>query len=206
MSWLRRFLPSRPLRSRLPLWTHRYVPSRPPTTRKLVHYSKRAVQFLGFLWLFEEWGADVRLAWGASMLPTLRHDTSIVLVSKYPPAFRPPNLKVGDLVVAQSPLKQHWQVLKRVVGLPGDTICVDPSGAVRGHGGWEDGGGGREHVVVPRGHVWLAGDNMSASIDSRTFGPISLALLKGKVFYRIWPDPGPLENTLRELDTGDEDI
>lgn len=33
---------------------------------------------------------------------------------------------------------------------------------------------------MPEGHCWLIGDNVSESRDSRTFGPLPLALIKGK--------------------------
>jgi len=181
------------------------LPSRLPTIREAARYSARSLQLIGALYVLEDWVVDVRLTSGASMLPTLSHKPTLILTLKYPPALRPPNLKLGDLVVAQKPTDPQMYVCKRVLGLPGDTVCVDPIGAVRGHKGWEDGGGGREHVVVPRGHVWLAGDNMSASVDSRIFGPVSFALIKAKVIYRLWPEPGPLKNNLRELDV-DEDV
>ena len=42
-----------------------------------------------------------------------------------------------------------------------------------------------QFVRVPKGHVWLAGDNMSNSTDSRMYGPVPLALIKGKVIGRV---------------------
>ncbi|XP_041365569.1 mitochondrial inner membrane protease subunit 1-like [Gigantopelta aegis] len=41
--------------------------------------------------------------------------------------------------------------------------------------------------VVPRGHVWLEGDNKDNSTDSRTYGPVPYALLRSRVFFKIWP-------------------
>ena len=38
---------------------------------------------------------------------------------------------------------------------------------------------------VPKGHVWLEGDNSDVSSDSRTYGPVPYALLKSRVFYRV---------------------
>ncbi|KZT56729.1 LexA/Signal peptidase [Calocera cornea HHB12733] len=187
-------------------WYHHLRPSfRRPTWWDVLHYGTRAVQGIGIVWVIQNYVVDMRSCIGASMLPTLRAEGTWVLISRYPPALRPPSLKIGDLVSAQSPVRPDREVCKRVIGLPGDTVCVDPVGAARGHGGWEDGAGGREHVVVPKGHVWVAGDNMSGSIDSRMFGPISLALIRGKVFYRLLPNPGPLENALHELDIDDDD-
>ena len=76
--------------------------------------------------------------------------------------------------------------------------------AVSGSGGEEDrwggsgGGDGEEEVVVgrrrnkegmiriPAGHCWLAGDNSLDSFDSRHYGPVSLALVTGKVEAVVW--------------------
>ena len=42
-------------------------------------------------------------------------------------------------------------------------------------------------VQVPEGHCWLIGDNVDASRDSRFYGPLPLALIKGKVIARVLP-------------------
>ena len=44
---------------------------------------------------------------------------------------------------------------------------------------------GRVYQVVPRGHVWLQGDNARNSTDSRHYGPVPAALIRGKVLYRV---------------------
>lgn len=43
---------------------------------------------------------------------------------------------------------------------------------------------------VPPGHVWLEGDNAANSTDSRSYGPIPLAMVHGRVFYKVWSSPG----------------
>lgn len=40
---------------------------------------------------------------------------------------------------------------------------------------------------VPQGHVWVVGDNMPYSRDSRLFGPVPKALIKGKVIAKVFP-------------------
>jgi len=40
-------------------------------------------------------------------------------------------------------------------------------------------------MQVPKGHVWLQGDNLLHSRDSREYGPIPLALIKGRVMYQV---------------------
>ena len=45
----------------------------------------------------------------------------------------------------------------------------------------------RRVFVVPEGHVWLQGDNLSNSIDSRNYGAVPEATLKGRVLARVFP-------------------
>lgn len=42
-------------------------------------------------------------------------------------------------------------------------------------------------VVVPRGHVWLEGDNAANSSDSRQYGPVPLGLVRSRAVGRVWP-------------------
>jgi mitochondrial inner membrane protease subunit 1 len=102
-------------------------------------------------------------------------------------------IKVGDVVTAQSTRERCAGVIKRVVGMPGDFVD--------GRGGFDDGEDdrrGREEgerrgkiktmLRVPDGHCWLAGENAPASIDSRHYGPVPLALVMGRVEAIIWWD------------------
>ena len=38
---------------------------------------------------------------------------------------------------------------------------------------------------VPKGHVWLQGDNPSKSLDSRNYGPVPLSLVSRRAMYRL---------------------
>ena len=40
-------------------------------------------------------------------------------------------------------------------------------------------------LQVPKGHVWLQGDNAINSTDSRHYGPVPYALLQGRVFLKV---------------------
>lgn len=44
-----------------------------------------------------------------------------------------------------------------------------------------------EKIFVPRGHVWIEGDNSENSSDSRYYGPIPQGLVKSRAICRIWP-------------------
>ncbi len=86
--------------------------------------------------------------------------------------------------------------VKRVLALPGEVV-EGRAGKV-----WVD---GREVVEpylpagvttpdfpassVPKGSLWVMGDNRSNSADSRVFGPIRESTLVGRVVFRVWPVP-----------------
>lgn len=63
-------------------------------------------------------------------------------------------------------------------------------------------------LTIPKGHVWLAGDNTANSTDSRTYGPVPQALIKGRVFYKLWPPScvGPIPNTIQAWEKPPEKI
>lgn len=63
--------------------------------------------------------------------------------------------------------------MKRVVALEGDMV--------------ETRGYKERLVLVPRGHVWIEGDNHAQSRDSNFYGSVPLGLLTGKLAYIIWP-------------------
>lgn len=83
----------------------------------------------------------------------------------------------GELVVLDSPRVPNGQICKRIIGLPGDIVCVDPSG---------ERGMSTEHCLIPKGHIWIAGDNAAASLDSRDYGPVPIALVRSRVFAKVW--------------------
>lgn len=53
---------------------------------------------------------------------------------------------------------------------------------------------------MPDGHCWVLGDNLPESRDSRFYGPVPLALVKGKVIAKVlpWSDMGWIENNLKQ--------
>ncbi|KAI9330286.1 mitochondrial inner membrane protease subunit 1 [Obelidium mucronatum] len=132
-----------------------------------------ASQTLCVVLLFHRHVGEATACEGPSMLPTLNAAGDWVLVAAVAPA-RKQSLRVGDVVAARSPLHANRAVCKRVLGVPGDVVLRDPSVSL-------------ETVRVPPGHVWLQGDNLSHSIDSRTYGPLPMGLIKGKVVCKLWP-------------------
>ena len=127
----------------------------------------------------------------ASMQPTFRAG-DVVLVSRHAPDVA--DLARGQLVVFRSP-EDGQRALKRVIGLPGDVLVVrDGRLYVNGRRVREpqvdhaliDGYYSRT-FRVPRGRVFLMGDNRGNSVDSRNYGPVPAADLQGRVLVKVWP-------------------
>jgi len=104
----------------------------------------------------------------------------------------------GDIVVIDSDqTRTDDQYIKRVIGLPGETITFD-EGLVFIDGeplveDYIDGAitecfpGQHCQVTVPEGDVYVLGDNRINSEDSRFFGPIPFGDIVGKAIFSNWP-------------------
>lgn len=132
-----------------------------------------------------------RQAGGPSMLPTLSV-VEYVLEEKIRHEWFPHKLRRGDIVTYLSPLDPNQLVCKRIIGLSGDTVCIDPTRLSAPVVDEDQGSGRRErtkpkgmHVAVPKGHIWTQGDNAAASRDSRDYGPVPIALVKGRLICGI---------------------
>ncbi|KAL8743393.1 MAG: hypothetical protein Q9190_004253, partial [Brigantiaea leucoxantha] len=115
------------------------------------------------------------------------------------------------------PMFEGVEVVKRIVGMPGDFVCLDEAdgeepGRKREEEEKEEGEGAEQGedgerrsekrmIQVPQGHCWVVGDNMPHSRDSRTYGPVPLALVKGKAVWKAgrigyWDEWGRIRNGL----------
>ncbi len=131
---------------------------------------------------------------GSSMKQTF-HDGDRLVVDTLTYRFTP--IERFDVVVHENPLNPEEDFIKRVVGLPGDSIRIDRAGvSVNGETlnetyltehlqGYEY--RSSRNLVVPEGSFFVLGDNRPASKDSRDLGPISRHLIKGKIRVRLWP-------------------
>ncbi len=128
---------------------------------------------------------------GFSMLPTLR-DGELVLVNKL--AYRFSSPARGDIIVFRSTTNTDMELIKRVIGLPGETVQI---------------GGGRVLVNgqalnepyihaspnysgewhVPSGYLFVLGDNRNDSSDSHSWGFLPVENVIGKAMLIYWPPP-----------------
>jgi signal peptidase I len=98
-------------------------------------------------------------------------------------------------VVFHNPSNTSEDYIKRIIGLPGDTVEVQNSTVfVNGQSLHEDFphnpipiGSYMPPVTVADGQLFVMGDNRPNSSDSRAFGPISQELVVGQGWLRIWP-------------------
>ena len=99
----------------------------------------------------------------------------------------------GEIVVLNIPGRQSAPLIKRIIGLPGESVEIH-DGRV-----YIDGEalnepyldqvtyGNMPRRVVPLGHVFLLGDNRNASNDSRSFGSVPFEQIVGRAWLRYWP-------------------
>lgn len=135
---------------------------------------------------------------GQSMDPTFENG-EYILTNKI--EYKLVNPDRGDIVIFKSPRNKDIDYIKRVIGLPGETVALK-SGVIYINGQALDesyylgadvpiyGGSflsdGAE-IQVPDGEYFVMGDNRPHSSDSREFGPIPKEDFIGKAFLRYWP-------------------
>lgn len=155
---------------------------------------------------FQEWGnAILRAAviivvlfffcWpmrlmGSSMEPTMG-DGEIVLMNRF--AAMQGHYEKGDIVMFHYyDAEGDKTLVKRIIATEGDTIRildegVEVNGTIIEEAYVSGETDGLVDMTVPRGTVFLMGDNRKTSFDSRNMGAIPCEDLKGKVFFRIYP-------------------
>ncbi len=127
---------------------------------------------------------------GPSMQNTL-HSGQFVLVNKLAYLFHQPER--GDVIVLHEPDQPGRDLIKRVIGLPGDKIVLD------GNNVSIDGvvlnepyitqkyNPGAEAETVPPNEYFVMGDNRPVSEDSRYFGFVPKDYIVGKAILVYWP-------------------
>ena len=128
---------------------------------------------------------------GFSMNPTLQ-DGEYILVNRL--AYKIGNPVRGDIVVFSFPMDPKQDLIKRVIGLPGESISVqDGKVMINGapleepyiaappiyNGTWE----------VPKGQLFVLGDNRNESKDSHEWGLLPIENVVGRAVLIYWPPP-----------------
>jgi signal peptidase I len=125
------------------------------------------------------------------MEPSLHSDQRLV-VEKVSYRFHGPQR--FDVVILKLPSQGDELLIKRVVGLPGETVeirdgqvYINGEPLVESFINGDTRPGRNEHVIVPPLHVFVLGDNRNHSNDSRSFGPVPIENIVGRAWVSYWP-------------------
>lgn len=135
---------------------------------------------------------------GNSMVPNF-HNREYLIVQKISYRLHAPQR--GDVIVFRYPLDPDQYFIKRIIGLPGDSVKVDqgrvtitnqehPNGFVLDEKYLPNQNvtlGRPDPVSVDDGHFYVLGDNRLQSSDSRVWGLLPKSDMVGKVFLRVLP-------------------
>src|ERR1700691_3193966 len=137
---------------------------------------------------------------GTSMLPTFQN-WNYLIVDRVSYDFEQPQR--GDVVVLELPQDTSRDLIKRIIGLPGDTVVIsgtkptitiynaqDPQGFVLNEPYIDPANyGGPTGITVTLGadQYYVLGDNRDVSADSRTWGILPRADIVGRVLLRLYP-------------------
>lgn len=134
---------------------------------------------------------------GASMEPNF-HEKEYLIIDELSFRFREPIR--GEVIVFRFPEDPKEYFLKRVIGLPGETVKVqggkvyiynseNPEGFLLDENYLPDSliTDGDRTTKVGENQLFVLGDNRPNSFDSRRFGPIDKSLVVGRAWLRGWP-------------------
>ncbi|KXJ05914.1 Mitochondrial inner membrane protease subunit 1, partial [Exaiptasia diaphana] len=126
---------------------------------------------------------------GPSMLPTLNSQSSgdVVITERVTRNLH--LLKRGDITIVRSPQDPTSCCCKRIAAMaqfaPSSFVhicyCYDLHKVLISVNLL------KISSQVPKGHVWLLGDNPDDSTDSRDYGPVPYGLIRGRVCFKVWP-------------------
>jgi len=126
---------------------------------------------------------------GHAMEPALNHGDRIFVIK------RMGELKRGDIVIFLYPHDQSKSYLKRIIGLPGETIEIEAGRVLINGSQIEEPYLDPKYashdttvpVQIPAQHYFVMGDNRRNSSDSRYWGTVPRELIYGKFTRRYWP-------------------
>jgi signal peptidase I len=125
-----------------------------------------------------------------SMQPGLSAD-SYVMINKQAYLFRPPQR--GDVIVFHLPSNTNIDFIRRIIGLPGDTVQIDGTDVKVNNTVLKEPyvSSNTTPIVntwkVPPGQYFVLGDNRPSSEDSRYWGPVPKNYIVGKAIFVYWP-------------------
>ncbi len=162
--------------------------SRPGWVTFLLETAQTIILAVVLYFLIDSVVARVRVE-NISMEPTL-NPGEFILVNKL--AVKLNDINRGDIIVFHFPQNPKEDYIKRVIGLPGDSIVIRSNNVYVNNqeitepyiaaepaynGSW----------IVPEGNLFVLGDNRNQSSDSHSWGYVPLNLVVGKALVIYWP-------------------
>lgn len=101
--------------------------------------------------------------------------------------------KHGEVVIFQYPLNRERDFVKRVIGVPGDTLEIRNGQVIRNGEEVDEpyvarqSSASYEEIRIPEGHYYVMGDNRRGSNDSRDWGLLPETDIIGRAWFRYWP-------------------
>ncbi|MEK7610922.1 MAG: signal peptidase I [Patescibacteria group bacterium] len=147
--------------------------------------------------------AQLHEVYGNSMLPDFKNG-EYLLTDKVTYRFRNPQR--GDVIIFKSPEPPHRDYIKRVIGLPGESVTIsdgkvyiynathpqgyqlkedylEPGMVTEGKTAMPN----QTKYTVPADSYVVFGDNRAVSSDSRTWGAVTKSEIIGRSLVRLWP-------------------
>jgi len=126
---------------------------------------------------------------GGSMLPNFT-DGELLLTEKISYYFSKPQR--GDVLVFEAPNSQKVDFIKRIIGLPGESITIkDGSVFINDPKLTENyvnsSTSGSVSIILSDDEYFVLGDNRNSSSDSRAFGPVKKNSFRGRAWLVYWP-------------------
>jgi len=131
-------------------------------------------------------------------METNYQDGEYLIVDEISYRFREPER--GEVIVFKYPQNPSEFFIKRIIGLPGETIKIqnsviiienkkNPQGFILDESSYLKNipSMGQEIVTLKQGEFFVLGDNRAASFDSRRWGPLPRNDIVGKVWIKAWP-------------------
>ena len=132
---------------------------------------------------------------GESMSTTF-HNGDYLIIDELDYRFAPPAR--GDVIVFKNPRNTAQYYIKRIIGLPGETVDINGENVSISNDTASSSVAltepyvtqqyeGSSHTVLGADEYWVLGDNRGASSDSRVWGILKRELITGRAILRLWP-------------------
>ncbi len=171
------------------------VPSDSQSTRSLIIYTIAALGLAFFIRFFI---AAPYVVSGASMVPTF-YDYHYLIIDRVTYGFEEPQR--GDVIVLDLPQDTSRALIKRVIGLPGETISLEGNDVIISNAAHPKGFKLAENYVDPNNfggptdttitlgpdQFYVLGDNRRVSADSRSWGVLPREDIVGRAVLRLFP-------------------